>query len=357
MKKFMLLATAVGMTLTSCVNEVETPVESGRQVIAFDAPVMKNTRAVVKGEITDNTYPALEKFKVFCRISNGNYAGWGSATDYFKEAGGDVAKHDGSYWSTETVYYWPDAGYSLAFSALSPAEFGTAAAAATIERTEKGIEITNFVTEPVSDNQYDLMYSHTVYDKTRENSAGSAVPLLFEHALTSIVFSSQKADESVDYKITDLQVTGTFFTKGNFSQGITETTIPSYSEEETSAWTDLGEKVSVNYDPGFAAPAVVTTTPTIFTSGESAILPIPQDVPADAAVIVSYQKTASGTMTEHTTKILLSNFRQVGDVKIDKWERGKRYVYRIAFGQNDKIYFDPSVNNWDTQPTLIYTIK
>ena len=59
MKKFMLLATAVGMTLTSCVNEVETPVESGRQVIAFDAPVMKNTRAVVKGEITDNTYPAL----------------------------------------------------------------------------------------------------------------------------------------------------------------------------------------------------------------------------------------------------------------------------------------------------------
>ena len=102
---------------------------------------------------------------------------------------------------------------------------------------------------------------------------------------------------------------------------------------------------------------MVTTTPTIFTSGESAILPIPQSVPDDAAVTVSYQKTASGTMTEHTTKILLSEFKQPGDVKITEWGRGKRYVYRIAFGQNDKIYFDPSVNNWDTQPTLIYTIK
>lgn len=356
MKKFMLLATAVGMTLTSCVNEVETPVESGRQVIAFDAPVMKNTRAVVKGEITDNTYPALEKFKVFCKITNGKYAGWGSAANYFK-AGGDVAKHDGSYWATEDVYYWPDAGYSLAFSALSPAEFGTAAAGATVTRTENGIQVTNFVTEPASDDQYDLMYSRTVYDKTRENSAGAAVPLLFEHALTSIVFSSQKADESVGYKITDLQVTGTFFTKGNFSQGITENPAPSYSETETPVWTDLGEKVAVNYDPDFAAPAVVTTTPTIFTSGESAILPIPQSVPDDAAVTVSYSKTASGTVTTHTAKILLSEFRQAGDVKITEWERGKRYVYRIAFGQNDKIYFDPSVNNWDTQPTLIYTIK
>lgn len=355
MKKFMLLATAVGMTLTSCVNEVETPVESGRQVIAFDAPVMKNTRAVVKGEITDNTYPALEKFKVFCRISNGNYAGWGSATDYFNVAG-DVAKHDGSYWSTEAVYYWPDAGYSLAFSALSPAEFGSAAAEATVTRTEKGIEVTNFVTEAASDDQYDLMYSRTVYDKTRENSAGAAVPLLFEHALTSIVFSSQKADELVDYKITDLKVTGSFYTKGNFCQGITETHSP-YSETETPVWTDLSQQVTVNYDPSFDAPAVVTTTPTIFTSGKSAILPIPQDVPADAVVTVSYSKTASGTTTEHTATIKLSAFRQIGDVEIKKWERGKRYVYRIAFGQNDKIYFDPSVNNWDTQPTLIYTIK
>ena len=81
------------------------------------------------------------------------------------------------------------------------------------------------------------------------------------------------------------------------------------------------------------------------------------ELSADAEVTVHYSKKASGTTTEHTAKIKLSAFRQIGDVEITKWERGKRYVYRIAFGQNDKIYFDPSISNWETVPTLIYTIK
>ena len=42
---------------------------------------------------------------------------------------------------------------------------------------------------------------------------------------------------------------------------------------------------------------------------------------------------------------------------INVWERGKRYVYRIAFGENQRIYFEPSLTDWVQQPTLIYTIK
>lgn len=368
MKKFMLLATAVGMTLTSCVNDEESAMMGSRSVIAFDAPVMKTSRANVQGEITGVKYPQNETFKVFCKIYSGNYAGWTTSTEiknYFAEAG-DEAKHEGgTYWSTSTIYYWPDAGYNLAFAAYSPAILGDACTAAStkVERKEEGIVITDFVSEDNSDNQYDLMYSHTVYDRNKSNNAASAVSMQFEHALSSIVFSSQKSDEAAQYQITDLKVTGTFYTKGDFTQGITPATSGgAYSENENPDW-HLDATSSVNYAPTFNAFTVPAASPEIFTQGTSAILAIPQPVPANATVTVTYTKTSNGTTTDHTVDILLKDFKKATTEGvavaegIDEWERGKRYVYRIAFGENQRIYFEPAVTDWVQQPTLIYTIK
>ena len=261
------------------------------------------------------------------------------------------------------MYYWPDAGYNLAFSAYSPANFGDACTATTVKRTEEGIVITDFVSEERSDNQYDLMYSHTVYDRNKSNNASSAVSLQFEHALSSIVFSSQKSDEAAQYKITDLKVTGTFYTQGDFNQGITPATSGgAYSENENPDW-HLDATSSVNYEPTFTAFNVPVASPEIFTQGTSAILAIPQDVPTDAKVHVTYEKSSNGTTTEHTVEILLKDFKKATTEGvavaegIDEWERGKRYVYRIAFGENQRIYFEPAVTDWVQQPTLIYTIK
>lgn len=368
MKKFMLLATAVGMTLTSCVNDEESAMMGSRSVIAFDAPVMKTSRANVLGEITGVKYPEGESFKVFSKIYTGNYAGWTASTDiknYFAEAG-DEAKHEGgTYWSTQTVYYWPDAGYNLAFAAYSPAKLGAASQATTIYRNEEGLQIEDFVSEPVSDNQYDLMYSHTVYDRNKSNNAASAVSLKFEHALSSIVFSSQKSDDAAQYKITDLVVTGNFFTKGDFNQGITSTSIGgAYTENENPQWdTEDETPTTVQYKPTFTAFNVPAASPEIFTQGTSAILAIPQSVPENAKVTITYTKTSNGTVTEHTADILLKDFKKATTEGvavaegIDTWERGKRYVYRIAFGKNQRIYFEPSITDWDQQPTLIYTIN
>lgn len=366
MKKFMLLATAVGMTLTSCVNDEESAMMGSRSVIAFDAPVMKTSRANVLGEITGVKYPTNESFKVFSKIYEGNYAGWTTLMPDFFASTGDIAAHEGgTYWSTSTVYYWPDAGYNLAFSAYSPAIFGDACTTAgtTVERTEAGIVISDFVSEDDSDNQYDLMYSHTVYDRNKSNNAASAVSLQFEHALSSIVFSSQKSDEAAQYQITDLKVTGTFYTQGDFNQGITPATSGgAYSENENPDW-HLDATSSVNYDPTFTAFPVPVASPEIFTQGTSAILAIPQPVPANATVTVTYTKTSNSTTTEHTVAILLKDFKKATTEGvavaegIDEWERGKRYVYRIAFGENQRIYFEPAVTDWVQQPTLIYTIK
>ena len=369
MKKFMILAAAVGLTLTSCVNDEETTMLDSRTAITFDAPVMKTSRANMMGEITGVKYPQKEAFTVFSKIYQVKYAGWTTNTeDYFNEAGDSAKHYGGEYWSTQQVYYWPDAGYNLAFAAYSPAVLGAASQATTITRTDAGFQITGFVSEPKSDNQYDLMYSHTVYDRNKSNNASQAVALKFEHALSSIVFSTQKADSTVHYKITDLEVTGTFCTQGDFNQGITADTLGGvYTENETPVWKSK-KTSSVNYKPTFNDFEVPDATPEIFTKGTSAILAIPQDVPQSAKVQITYEKTtnkglATETTTTHSSEIFLKDFKKAAadgtaiDDGIATWERGKRYVYRIAFGENQRIYFEPSITDWEQQPTLIYTIK
>ena len=358
----MLFAAMASVVLTSCVNEDKEVMESAsKKAISFDMPVMKPTRAA--GEIDGTTYPVDETFKAFCKSYTGTYTDWTTGADYFNAAGEDVALIGGN-WSTTPVHYWPELGNKLAFAAYSPAVLGNAAAATQITRTDAGIQIADFVSEPQSDKQYDLMYSQTVFDRNKSNNASSAVSLKFAHALSSIVFSSQKSDAAVGYKITDLEVTGTFVTEGDFNQGIVGSTSAEnvYTETESPVWSDL-KTSSVIYDPTFNAFEVPAATPEIFTQGTSAILAIPQGVPTDAKVIVTYEKTTNNTTTEHVAEIFLKDFKKaaaegvtVAD-GIDTWERGKRYVYRIAFGENQRIYFEPSVTDWVQEPTLIYTIK
>ena len=89
---------------------------------------------------------------------------------------------------------------------------------------------------------------------------------------------------------------------------------------------------------------------------------IPQAVPADAAVTIEYTKitnkgTASEDTTENTVTINLSLFAQESGSKITEWEMGKRYVYRVAFGQNKRIYFEPTTEDWVQEPTLIHVIQ
>lgn len=358
MKKMLFLAAVSAIALTSCVNEenFEGP-KPQAQVMRFDAPVMKQTRANVMGEIQGHLYDKAEHFKVFCKIYEGDFAGWESATDYFKTEG-DVAKSEGgesSYWATESDYYWPEAQHNLAFAAYSPAVLTTAPTS--IEHTENGLQIKGFQTEVNANNQYDLMYSDRVTDKNRNNNGSVAVPLIFRHALSSIVFSSEKEDDKADYTIKSATLTGDFIQKADFNQNIT--TVGDL--KGAALWENPATATVAIYTPTFT-PFNVTTTPTKFTEGTSALLLIPQAVPTNAAVTIIYTKSVTkgdGTIntTNNTTTIKLSDFRQAGGEAITTWEMGKRYIYRISFGQNKKIYFEPKTEDWVEVPTLIYEIQ
>ena len=359
MKKMLFLAAVSAIALTSCVNEenFEGP-KPQAQVMRFDAPVMKQTRANVMGEIQGHLYDKAEDFKVFCKIYEGTFAGWESATDYFKTEG-DVAKNEGgesSYWATESEYYWPEAQHNLAFAAYSPAVMEPSPTG-DIEHTENGLQIEGFTTAADANKQYDLMYSDRIVDRNRTNNGSVAVPLIFRHALSSIVFSSEKEDDKAQYTIKTATLAGDFVQTADFNQNIAAAS----DLKGTALWENPAAAEAATYAPSFT-PFDVTTTPTKFTEKASALLLIPQAVPANAAVTITYTKKVTksdGTInsTENTATIKLSDFRQAGGEEITAWEMGKRYIYRISFGQNKKIYFEPKTEDWVEVPTLIYEIQ
>ena len=244
----------------------------------------------------------------------------------------------------------------MAFAAYSPAELETNPTS--IQHTESGLQIIGFRTEKDANEQYDLMYSDRIIDRNKSNNGSSAVSLVFNHALSSIVFSSEKEDETVDYEIKDLILSGDFIQEANFNQNIVE------SENMiagTAKWEEFKAAEAANYEPEFSH-FNVTTVPTQFTQKTSALLLIPQQVPESAYITLKYDKvTNSGTELEktlsNTAVIYLKDFAQENGNKITSWEMGKRYVYRIAFGQNKRIYFEPTTTDWVQEPTLIYTVQ
>lgn len=371
MKKSFIFVALAGLALSSCVNdENQNVVETAQQPLMFGAPVMNSqTKAHIIGEIDGTKYPSSENFTVYCKSYTGSFDGWTNSTNaanYFAATGEEAVNSDpannSSYWNTNVTHYWPEATYQLAFAAYSPSDAGDDAES--IEPTAEGMQITGFETRDDANEQYDLMFSDRVYDLNKTNNGNSSVKLKFNHALTSIVFSAQRGQEDIHYNITDVKLVGSFYKKGNFSQGIVETpaiTNGAYTETATPAWSNLSENAYIIYEPNFTTFEVPKTDPLQFTKGNSAVLLIPQTIPADAEVIVSYEKiTNKGTTSEKilpsTLPIKLNLFATDGGVKVSEWEMGKRYVYRISFGTSNAIYFEPSIENWDQEPTLIYTV-
>ena len=353
MKKFMLFAAMASVVLTSCVNEDKEVMESAsKKAISFDMPVMKPTRAVL-GEIIGTDYPTNESFKVYCKSYTDAYAGWNGAKQYFAEAG-EVVSNNGTQWTTAITHYWPELGNNLVFAAYSPAD-----AAGAYTQTNAGLQIKNFTTADAY-SQYDLMYTARVAGKNKGNNGDVAVPLIFKHALTSVVFSAVAADDKATYKIKSLTVNGSFVTTADFNQNITTVT----DLDGTPVWTTVSV---ADKSYGILSGTEDTDDVTVTNSGalltgngtaadvESALLLIPQSVNGATTVTIVYDKIITGNTSELTATIKLSEFK-AGGASVDEWKMGNRYVYNIIFGANKPIHFSPSIEaDWKTT-TLDYTI-
>lgn len=354
MKKFMLFAAMASVVLTSCVNEDKEMMESAsKKAISFDMPVMKPTRAT--GEIDGTTYPTDETFKVFCKSFTSAYTDWTAGEDYFDAAGENVALIGGN-WSTDPVHYWPELGTKLAFAAYSPA---AASAHGTFAQTQTGLTITGFSTQDDVANQYDLMYTPRVINKDK-TSPGATVPLVFKHALTSVVFKATKTDAHATYKIISLTVDGLVSTTGDFNQKIPNPE----NLDGTATWENLatatdetynilsGEDIDVAQDPGTYLTGAGSTA-----GASTALLLIPQGVDTNTTVTITYTKTTGSNTSNGTATIKLNDFKSdITGNPVTTWAMGHRYIYNIKFGTNKPIYFSPSVTDW-TDVALSYTIK
>ncbi len=347
MKKYLFMAAVVSMALTGCVNEEsENLTQQQTRKISFDTPVMgTQSRA---GEIQGEDYPETEHFVVYAKQYAGNFTNWSKGTDFW--TGGLTASKEGTTWETETDYYWPPTGYTLTFAAYSPSSVTNATYG------NEGLTVTGFD----ASGNVDLMYSGRITNKTSDVGA-SGVPVVFKHALSSVVFSAIDADDNASYKITALSVSGSFAKSATFKENLADNgTDPA----TTAAWSSLSTAATMTHTPSLPSGVAVGTELTAITEDETAWLMIPQSVDANATVTISYTVTpTTGAPYEVTNKsILLSAFKtdEATPASITSWAMANRYKYIIKFGGGErvKIVFAPSITGWTevTGGQATYTI-
>ena len=378
MKKNLLLLSLAGLAIASCTSDENLSENAGKSRLRFETPLMSTVTKAVTGEIEGLIYPTDEKFDIYGIQYSGDFNGWATSTDVkdFWTGGSsltvETAAHIGSStgvnaaWATTNDYFWVNEPYKLAFAAYSPSD---AEGDAAIAYDATGFTFTGFTVKSTVADQYDLMYSDRQFDCTRNKYENTGIPLKFNHALSSIVFAAIEEVEKKTYEITGVQLIGSIKNKGTFTQNITETAATPYTETDEPEWDNCtvvgGTDGKITYTPVISGGAyTVTGANDEFTGGKSAILPIPQEVPADAYVKLSYtvktDLTGGNVKVDNYTKdIPLSEFIVTGTEgdKIEEWEIGYRYVYLINFGGSKKIFFVPTVNEWKQGGTAAYTIK
>lgn len=339
MKKF-LFAAAVSAALAGCVSNEAEITPNADNPITFAAPLVSSITRSATGEIT-NPYPDTEHFVVFAKLYDDNgYSDWASGQWYIGDANGGVeVEYDAtlSGWAPNgKSYYWPKNG-SLTFYAYSPADYVTwKPAIANEHMTASGVVI------PTADHNVDLMYCKLVKDKTKNDDItgnnGSAeykgVELMFKHALSSIQFKVKTLAEYADativlnkIELTNVNTTGEFV-------------LEDIDSDSTPEWTSTTPADYVAVESANQTVASTTATVVENTTGDNAMILLPQAL-TDVVAKVTY--TLNGF--EFTTEIKLGTLSYSGQENAE-WIAGKRYIYTIIFSL-DKIYFDPSVSNWD----------
>ena len=255
--------------------------------------------------------------------------------------------------------------------------------------------INNFIVCPDAAKQYDLLFSERSFNCTYESMTDGAgdyngIPLIFQHALSSIRFSFKKAaglEQTVLLK--KIELFGVRY-EGTFKENIDESSNPStyvrgvnvspewtFTEDqnralisEQNAYVAFDSSVGVPFPSG---AQYVSTAASGIAHNHNYLLLLPQDLPIwseddpntpdnnetslGAAVKVTYCKDGD---TDDTSKIIglhgLEGIKNSQKSPVNKWEIGHQYIYRLVIGGDainaEKIYFAPSTENW-TEVTAI----
>lgn len=279
--------------------------------ISFEPVSSKPTKAIITG----TEYPTSESF-VVSAYHNGTAAYFEGLTASYQSAI--------SLWETSTPEYWPLAG-SLTFNAYSPASVS----GLTIDAS--GVSATGYTVRTTEQMTTDLCYgSATVADCSAHPDA---VPLVFSHALSQVVFRVKAAGyystatSNVAISLTSLSVSG-LMSVGDFSEGVWS----NLSDERTYTLADSSTELTYDGEHNPQATEVC------------AYLFLPQELSADASLRVGYsvsQTVGGDTFTLENSPVTVKMRNTV-----TQWEAGKKYIYTINIGMDNVITISASTVGW-----------
>lgn len=313
MKKIMYAAMAA-LAITSCSQNEEFEAPSQKVEIGFNSFVGKATRAT---PMLDENFTG---FKVYA-YNTGTTAMVGvtvlGTTPFM--AGKDVTK-SGETWTTAGgPYYWPLED-NIQFFAYSP-ETSTAVSSYAATAKYPTFEYTiNDVT-----SQEDLLAASAT-DKNKGNAI-DGVSLGFKHLLTQINFSARGSTANYTYTVSEIQIIG----------ANSKSTFTFDGSETVGSWATATTPASYVYVSD--SKIVSGTGVTDFGTEANALMLMPQTLPADAKIEVSY------TVNNGTSDI----FEGTGEVSIESvaWTAGSKLRYTLTLSDNGtEIVFTPKVGDW-----------
>ncbi|WP_419507447.1 fimbrillin family protein [Alistipes communis] len=301
MKRFLFFLAAAAMT--ACSQDETTDVVGNGHPIDFRTAMGTRAAETTTGTLEKITVTAID-------AENENYF---TDVEFSKK---------GSYFTSETPYYWPVDGSTLNFYAYSPkaADLG-----ATVTITNASKKLTDYAPATDIANQKDFISATASGSKTNE---ATGVALTFKHQLSQIEIKAKNTEDTYVYKVQGIRIAQPV-SKATFDFG-------------TDAW-ELGSDKEI-YEVIYSGSEK--------TLGSSAVSIMKTD--GDNAMLLPQQLVAwdSGTDKSNTKKgaylSVLINITKAdgGDpvypaeagqygwaaVAIDtNWEAGKKYVYTLDF--------------------------
>lgn len=333
MKKYILTAAVASVALASCTKNEVKPVEMDQEITYQTI----DTKAA-------SAFSTSHKFYSWAYLlaSGQNWAN-NSATSkqYITNSLIEYVSSSNAWKNLTTSYYWPKKS-SLTFFAWSDA---TSAPSVTSPATvacsnDGGIKFDNFDTSV--DKNKDLLVSKIAADQTYNSSTTSwsaGVPTVFYHVLSAMEIT---AKTNVNYGTTKFKVKSVVFKnvlcKGTYTQGVNATETPI-----ASSWATVSDNSTFDvYSPVSLSDELSTSATTLDAQANDVRIFMPQTLPANAKVAVSYQVTYGDTgITDDVTieKDLQSIFTE-------GWKPGYKYTLNIVIGL-DEVLWDPDIQPWE----------
>lgn len=390
--------TAAILAVTTCAfigctkNEVKS-ISDNPQAVRF---LPLNGKHSTKAMVNDNTYPITIPFGTLAYyLPSGNWKDkMADATLYIPKS--EVVHNNGNWEVKDKTYYWPKSG-SLTFFAYSPFSYQEPGGGnLNIEGLtgNDGIQIENYDVDAHQDT--DFMVADIAKDKTANESNGgyTGVPIVFRHKLSQIVginfqtvitndegnldvhdYSGGRSTNGpleagdIVFKLKKVEVRN-LFTKGTY--GYTTTNADPVAEH----WGSQADKKPYTWFDKKTAPEAFADNKTFNLTYETHdatrndyLLVLPQPLktsapttttpaPTDPLIHIEYQVLTYSDATNYSTENVSENVYLYNIHKsANAIEMNKKITYNFKINLADrKIYWAPSVENWDDK-TLDIEIK